>query len=180
MTKIHCFDDIYIKLLLPEDVTEEYVSWINDSETNKYLVTQKTSLNECKKYVLNKYKDNNTVFYGIYHNERHIGNIKIEKIDNKLKCGCLGIMIGNKNYRSKGYGTKIINFFCKYSFDTLNLNLILLGVLKENIRAIKCYLKCGYKEIKNINLVNSKIVNDYLIKYKFINDDERIYMILVK
>jgi len=180
MERIHCFDDFYLKILLPKDVTKRYVHWINDTETNKYLVTQKTTIEDCKKYVLDKYNNKNTFFYGIFHNSKHIGNIKIEKIDNKLNCGCLGVMIGDKHYRGKGYGTKLITFFGNYLFNNLPLDIIMLGVLKENIGAIKCYLKCGFKNIYDVNENTLHIVNKYLTKYHFSNASDRMYMLITK
>jgi len=57
------------------------------------------------------------------------------------------IFIGNKNYWNKGYGTEAMNLLLDYGFNLLNLNSIMLRVYSFNKRAIKCYKKCGFKEI---------------------------------
>ena len=56
-------------------------------------------------------------------------------------------MIGNKKEREKGYGTEAIKLLLDYAFNHLNLNNIMLELLKTNERAKKCYLKCGFKEL---------------------------------
>lgn len=58
----------------------------------------------------------------------------------------LGIFIGDKDYRSKGYGTEAIKMLLEYGFKYLNLHSIRLDVLDVNERAHKCYLKCGFKD----------------------------------
>ena len=56
------------------------------------------------------------------------------------------IFIGDKDYRSKGYGTEAIRLVLEYGFKYLNLKNINLDVFAFNERAIKCYEKCGFKE----------------------------------
>jgi hypothetical protein len=67
------------------------------------------------------------------------------------------VVIGNKKFLGKGYGTlinlKAINLvFKKFGFDK-----ICLKVRPENIRAIKSYEKAGFKKVgkrryKNVNI----------------------------
>jgi len=57
----------------------------------------------------------------------------------------LGIRIGDKNYWNMGYGTEAVELLSKYGFETMNVNRIWLKVLPENIGAIRCYEKCGYR-----------------------------------
>lgn len=56
----------------------------------------------------------------------------------------LGIRIGDRNYWSRGYGTDTVNILCNYAFATLGVERIWLKVLPWNLRAIKCYEKCGF------------------------------------
>lgn len=55
------------------------------------------------------------------------------------------ILIGEKDYWNKGYGTETIELLTFYGFDRLNLNRIWLGVTEENKRALRAYEKAGYK-----------------------------------
>lgn len=55
-----------------------------------------------------------------------------------------GIRIGDKNYWNRGYGTDATLLLLKYGFEVMGLQLVWLKVLPENIRAIRCYEKCGF------------------------------------
>jgi RimJ/RimL family protein N-acetyltransferase len=58
----------------------------------------------------------------------------------------LGVMIGEKEYWSKGYGTDAMLTFLRFGFDEMNLNRIDLTVFDGNERAKACYRKCGFVE----------------------------------
>ena len=75
-----------------------------------------------------------------------IGTVGLEKFDDINRTATLGIFIGDKNYRSKGYGTEAIRLILEYGFKYLNLQNIKLDLMEFNERALKCYQKCGFKE----------------------------------
>jgi RimJ/RimL family protein N-acetyltransferase len=56
----------------------------------------------------------------------------------------VGILIGDKTYWNKGYGTEALKLLLKHGFETLNLNRIFLRVYEDNPRAIHCYEKVGF------------------------------------
>ncbi|MDR2190210.1 MAG: GNAT family N-acetyltransferase [Candidatus Peribacteria bacterium] len=59
----------------------------------------------------------------------------------------MGILIGEVDEHSKGYGTDAIQCLLDYGFNQLNLNSIELHVFDFNAKAKRCYEKCGFKEI---------------------------------
>jgi RimJ/RimL family protein N-acetyltransferase len=77
---------------------------------------------------------------------KHIGNCGLHNIDWKNRVTEVGIMIGEKEYQGKGYGTEAMELLLKYGFETVNLNRIQLHVYDFNIRAIKSYTKIGFIE----------------------------------
>jgi RimJ/RimL family protein N-acetyltransferase len=74
-----------------------------------------------------------------------IGDLGIFDIDWRIRSAELGIVIGNKEYWNKGYGTEAIGVILEHGFQTLNLNRICLKVYKTNLRAIRAYEKAGFK-----------------------------------
>lgn len=73
-----------------------------------------------------------------------IGNIGLFSFDNIARSAEVGILIGEKNYWNKGYGTAALKLLLKHGFETLNLNRIFLRVYEDNPRAIRCYEKAGF------------------------------------
>jgi RimJ/RimL family protein N-acetyltransferase len=60
--------------------------------------------------------------------------------------GELRILIFDKDAVGKGIGTEAVKMLVDYGFNRLNLHRIWLGVNADNDRAVKCYLKAGFKE----------------------------------
>ncbi len=56
----------------------------------------------------------------------------------------MGIVIGEKTYWNKGYGTEVIGLLLRHGFTTLNLHRIYLRVFQNNKRAIRAYEKAGF------------------------------------
>lgn len=79
-------------------------------------------------------------------NNNVIGNISLNDVNFIHRFAELGIMIGENENRSKGYGAEAINLLLDYAFNYLNLNTVSLGLLECNERAKRCYEKVGFKE----------------------------------
>jgi len=56
----------------------------------------------------------------------------------------LGIMIGDRDYWNRGYGTDAITALLHHVFTTTKLNRIYLNTLDWNLRAQSCFRKCGF------------------------------------
>jgi RimJ/RimL family protein N-acetyltransferase len=75
-----------------------------------------------------------------------IGTIGCHKIDWRNRNAELGIVVGRKEYQSKGYGTEATWLLLGFCFDELNLHRVYLQVFDFNQRAVRSYLKCGFVE----------------------------------
>jgi RimJ/RimL family protein N-acetyltransferase len=77
---------------------------------------------------------------------RHIGNCTCYDIDEKKGEAQVGIMIGDKDYWDKGYGTDAINTLVDYIFKNSSLNRLYLKTLEWNKRAHRCFIKCCFTD----------------------------------
>jgi RimJ/RimL family protein N-acetyltransferase len=75
---------------------------------------------------------------------KHVGNCSYYDINDKKKEAQLGIMIGNRDYWDKGYGTEAVTALLKHIFRETDLNRVYLKTLVSNIRAQRCFQKCGF------------------------------------
>ena len=73
-----------------------------------------------------------------------IGTCAFNSIDWRLRAAEFGILIGDKAYWNRGYGTDAVRLLVRYGFTTLNLNRIYLHVFETNPRAIRAYEKAGF------------------------------------
>lgn len=132
------------------EYVEFYLKWINDPEITQYLVMFRPMTKEMEEnwYDNLTTRENDFLFAIVIpiniKEEKLIGNCGIHQVNWKDRIGLLGIMIGEKDYWGKGYGTDAVGLLLDYGFNTLNLNRIELLVHDFNERAIKCYEKLGF------------------------------------
>lgn len=152
-------DRIYLSPRSIEDA-EIFAEWMNDFQITDYTGrSHKIITLEAEKEYLEKSINAECNFAIVtLENNKLIGTIGIEKIDYMNRTGTLGIFIGDKNYRNNGYGTEAIKLILEYGFHYMNLNNIDLSVMEFNERAIKCYEKCGFKEVGRRR--KSKFINN--------------------
>lgn len=126
--------------------------WVNNPEITQYLshiFLYPHTMNATESF-LNSILDGSSSMKGfvIAHkeNEEYIGQIDLINIDWINRIGTLGIVIGNTEKLSKGYGTEAIKLIQEFAFNRLNLHKLDLEVREYNDRAIRCYKKCGFVE----------------------------------
>ena len=140
---------IYLSPMNLED-SEEFTKWMNDFNVTDYTGRSSSLMTaEGEKAWLSSALNSSEPLFSIIklENNELIGNTGLMKIDNIRRTATLGIMIGEDENRSKGYGTEAIRLLLDYGFNYLNLNNIMLEVFSFNKIAIKAYKKAGFKEI---------------------------------
>lgn len=151
---------IYLSPRSMEDA-EIYTVWMNDFEVTDYTGRSASilTLEAEKKYLENKNINSDEIAFAIVdlNTDELIGTVGFADVKNSDRSATLGIFIGNADYRSKGYGTEAIKLLLDFGFNYMNLNSVNLTVLGCNERAIKCYKKCGFREIGALR--KSKFVN---------------------
>ena len=153
-------DRIYLSPRNSEDV-ELFTEWLNDFEITDYTGRSGmlTTLAGEKKYLEENSSPEATFVIVTIEDNKMIGTVSLEDINNINRTATLGIFIGDQDYRDKGYGTEAIKLILEYGFKYMNLNNIKLDLMAFNIRALKCYEKCGFKEYgrrRKCKFVNGK------------------------
>jgi RimJ/RimL family protein N-acetyltransferase len=74
----------------------------------------------------------------------HIGNCMYYNIDGSKKEAELGIIIGDRHYWDRGYGPSAAAILLNRIFQEPNLEKVYLHTLEWNIRAQRCFEKCGF------------------------------------
>ena len=124
-----------------------FVRWFNDPEVTKHLLMYLPMSQAQEERWFEEYlQDNRRNVFGIETLDGQlIGNVGLEGIDWKNSKVELGIVIGEKDYWDKGYGTEAITTLLHFVFEQMNLHRVSLRVFDDNPRAIHCYEKCGFK-----------------------------------
>jgi diamine N-acetyltransferase len=98
-------------------------------------------------YFKTKY-DPNMIYLAIdNYRDQLVGFISFYKIDRSAKSAWMGIFFGYE-FTDRGYGTDALLTLAKYFFEEIKFEKMFLDVASHNKRAIRCYLKCGFKFIR--------------------------------
>ena len=91
----------------------------------------------------------------VTYDGKHIGNCMYYDIDSKLAQAELGILIGNRDYWSAGYGEDAVVTLLKHIYAHTNLTRVYLHTLDWNKRAIRCFEKSGLKCVAHVERDNA-------------------------
>ena len=139
---------ILLRQLRKEDLTEEYVSWLNDPNVNQYLETRylPQTHESLVDYWNNHRDDSSSPWFAIVskNNNKHIGNIKLGPINRIHLTADISLFIGDKHSWGKGYATQSIKLLSEWSFATLNIRKLKAGIYSENHGSRKAFEKAGF------------------------------------
>ena len=75
---------------------------------------------------------------------KHIGNCSCYNLDEEEGDAELGVMIGDRDYWDKGYGSDAVVTLVNYMFRETSMTRIYLKTLESNTRARRCFAKCSF------------------------------------
>jgi RimJ/RimL family protein N-acetyltransferase len=82
--------------------------------------------------------------------QRHIGNCMYYDINFTAGAAELGILIGDRDYWSRGYGTDAVDTLLRHIFTETPLNKVYLHTLEWNHRAKRSFEKSGFHAVKPV------------------------------
>ena len=128
---------------------DEIMKWVNDREVMDNLIMRyPVSRYQEEKWIekaLENGNPKNKVFALETKDGVYLGGIGLHRIDWENRNAEVGIVIGNKEYWNKGYGTDAMMTLLGFAFDRMNLHRVYLKVYDFNLRGIKSYEKCGFR-----------------------------------
>ena len=136
---------IHIRPIQERD-TSLIVQWRNaDAVRSRFIFQEKFTVELHENWMKKKVKTGEVVQFIIEIEDRPVGSVYLRDCDFHNQKAEFGIFIGEDDARGRGVGAEAIRQILDYAFYSLNLNKIFLRVFKDNIRAISCYEKAGFK-----------------------------------
>lgn len=162
---IICSDRITVRDFVRDDV-DKRLKW--RPFTDPFLVNLNLNLGfpaDRQRWYEQRVNTHNALWYAIDDQQgRLIGEMSLRNISWAQKNAVLGILLGAE-YMNQGYGTEAIKLIEEYVFSAMGFKALTLEVAAHNIRAKRCYEKCGFKSCgshwaRPNPLVNADILND--------------------
>lgn len=148
----------YLKKLIGEkcylaqmvyDDYEKFAEWFTDMKTTIGLgdAAGNYSLENTKSFFEKHYSSQRNHFSIVdLKEDKLIGFCWLKEVNDVDRSTELAMLIGDENYRGKGYGTEAMQLIVDHCFNILNLHNVLVVVYSHNQKAIELYKKVGFKE----------------------------------
>lgn len=143
-------EKVCLRAYREEDIPKA-TSFVNDEELKKLLVTNipfPMTLWEEEEWIKSQ-KSNQDGSYNFaiedIETKKYIGGCGIQEVNWLSRVATVGIMIGDKEYWGKGYGTDAMKVLIDFIFNKMNIRKIRLSTFSFNMRARKSYEKCGFE-----------------------------------
>lgn len=142
-------DDIFLSPLSKEDNMESYSQWLNNQDTTLFMWSGNfpETIEGLREYVDNFNKSKQGFLLGIFlkSSSAHIGNTAVNKIDWKNRSAEIGIVMGDKESRGKGYATQALKLVVEHAFMKLNLRRLFAEIVDGNEASKRIFTRVGFK-----------------------------------
>ncbi|MCF7875690.1 GNAT family N-acetyltransferase [Candidatus Bipolaricaulota bacterium] len=141
-----CFKPLEKKYL------DRYVGWLNDPKLNRHLGPIAGALFTREKgeewYDRMKEQDDKRIFS--FHPKKGegepIGYCGLYRIDHRHERATVQVIIGEEEYRGRGFGTEITRLLLDYGFSFLSLDSVSLSFMETNSKARWVPKNLGFRE----------------------------------
>jgi len=135
---------------IERDYLPSYVAWLNDWDVRRFLapnLPHPYTIQDEEDWFNHQRNDASSRHFAILTlaEGKLIGNCGLHQIDWSNRHAIFGIVIGDKNYWGKGFGTDATRTILRYAFEEANFHRVALEVFDFNPRGMRVYERCGFK-----------------------------------
>ena len=139
---------IHLRQLLPEDISDEYVGWLNDHETVRFLEIRHTlpiSRTDVIRFV-EECNENHRPHWGIFVDGLHKGNISCSAYSRRYRWTHVSNLIGDPSLRRTNLCKLALGGAIEYLFNSCGLHRIQAGTYCEHFAGITLLTNLGFKK----------------------------------
>lgn len=140
--------NLILRPLIIEDVTEQYVGWLNDPLIYRYLGIRHRKRPFTKEDVrsfIEICQTNRRFHWGIILDGRHVGNISCSEFSYANRWVDISYFLGEKEIWGKGVSTAAVGAAIHNLFTVQNFNRVQAHAVLKNIASIRVLEKLGMK-----------------------------------
>jgi RimJ/RimL family protein N-acetyltransferase len=106
------------------------------------------------------------------HDGRFIGNCMYYDLDTVNMEAELGIVIGDRDYWSEGYGYDAVTTLLEHLFTTRGLKRVYLHTLEWNHRARGCFSRCGFEPVRDVRRMGHDFILMEVLRADWLEQSE--------
>lgn len=139
-------ENFYLKRLLPEDISDTYLGWLNDTEVIRFLqVRFQTRDRPSVEAFVAGFDHINKFIFGVFaaENDNHIGNVTLSADPVHLFTN-MGYLIGNKAYWGTGAGLETCRMISDFAFFERGLRKMIGSTTDNHVASNINFDRLGY------------------------------------
>ena len=127
----------------------DYATWINNKNINRFLEVRqnKQSMQDLLSYIEDVNNSEDDFLFGIFYNDKHIGNVKLYNFDVFHKFGEIGIVIGEPSLHNKGIGSQAIEFIKDFAQTNMQARKLISSLYSSNEASLHLFQKCKFEQV---------------------------------
>jgi ribosomal-protein-alanine N-acetyltransferase len=142
-------DRVELFALSVQDVTSEYVSWLNDPVVTQYSESRFAvhTMDSTQAFVEACRSRQSSILWGIRvlgTEHKHVGNVKLDAISAVHRTAEVGILIGDRRAWGQGIATRVLEVVAGIAKDELALRKLTAGCYEDNVASIKAFERAGF------------------------------------
>lgn len=159
-----------LRSLRVEDVSERYLAWFSGAGAT-HIVASPRSVNDLRAFVAERACRPDVLFLGIFEEQGlHIGNVKYEPVDRSAGEAVMGIFVGDPAWQGQGVGPEVIAASGAWLRDCHGIARLVLGVARDNQRAIRAYKKLGFSRASTDQIPRHPNVDAMVLDTRYLHN----------
>jgi len=141
-------EQIILKSLSIEDISDRYIEWVNDPEITQFLEIRHNlpiSKEDVVEFIANCEK-NRRHHWGIFVKGEHVGNISCSAYNHIYKWVDISILIGESEYKRTGLGKLSLAGAIDHLFKVEKFHRVQAGSYANNIPSVRLFTRLGFTQ----------------------------------
>ena len=141
---------VFLRPLSLDDVTANYLRWLNDPEVTRFLETRHRpqTMQTIGEFVERVNASDDEFLFGIILKKdgRHVGNVKIGPVKLRHLLADVTLLIGERDCWGQGIATDAIRTITRFGFEKLQLSKLTASMYAGNVGSIRAYQRAGFAQ----------------------------------
>jgi len=137
---------IKLEALTESLISEDYVNAMSDHSLIKYTEARwrKWDRSSVLDFVEENLKSDTSILFGIFLNDRHVGNVRLHSRDTRNYTCEIGILVFARDVWGQGVGTKAILMATSYAYSNWGVTRVMADYFEENSASGRLFEKAGF------------------------------------
>lgn len=136
-----------------KETRTNWLRWITDPDIRQWMCGPlPTNPEEVYHWVDSVTTDPRRHYFDIRQDNKPVGFISIREDHTPGNTGEIGIVIGEKQYQSRGIGTRALDQLLHYAQHTIHLTSVRALIKPDNEKSIKLFIRSGFIHTADVTI----------------------------